>query len=218
MRGYEVFAHSRREVDRSLGRVSWHTGELTDETVLKDLLSVTKPDEIYNLAAVSRPALSWDIPIETALLNGLVPQRICEFIRREQPATRLFQASSSEIYGDSQAQLQDEQTRAKSQQIRARDDVVLPVLRPQRPLRKTQRSSAYGLCQFGNGMLHYGVHCFNIIASKAEVAPCVDIAKVKPSWRIGSRAHQDPNYPEILTRSRRRQAHNAVLSAAVRHC
>ena len=45
-------------------------------------------------------------------MNGLVPQRICEFIRRELPATRLFQASSSEIYGDSQAQLQDEQTRA----------------------------------------------------------------------------------------------------------
>jgi GDPmannose 4,6-dehydratase len=44
------------------------------------------------------------------LLNGLVPQRICEFIRRELPATRLFQPSSSEIYGDSSAQLQDEQT------------------------------------------------------------------------------------------------------------
>jgi GDPmannose 4,6-dehydratase len=113
-RGYEVFAHSRRPVDPGLhaGRVSWHTGDLTDETFLKSLLSVSKPDEIYNLAAVSRPALSWNIPIETALLNGLVPQRICEFIRRELPATRLFQASSSEIYGDSQAQLQDEETRA----------------------------------------------------------------------------------------------------------
>src|SRR6202165_2035144 len=111
-RGYEVFAHSRRQVDPSLGRVSWHTGDLTDETFLKNLLSISKPDEIYNLAAVSRPALSWEIPIGTALLNGLVPQRICEFIRRERPATRLFQASSSEIYGDSHAQLQDEQTRA----------------------------------------------------------------------------------------------------------
>ncbi|WP_159006118.1 GDP-mannose 4,6-dehydratase [Bradyrhizobium sp. S69] len=112
-RGYEVFAHSRRrEVDPGLGRVCWHAGDLTDETFLKNLLSITQPDEIYNLAAVSRPALSWDVPIETALLNGLVPQRICEFIRREMPATRLFQASSSEIYGDSHAQLQDEQTRA----------------------------------------------------------------------------------------------------------
>jgi GDPmannose 4,6-dehydratase len=61
---------------------------------------------------VSKPSLSWDIPIETAQLNALVPQRICEFIRRELPAARLFQASSSEIYGDSPAQLQNEMTRA----------------------------------------------------------------------------------------------------------
>src|SRR5713226_5381521 len=113
-RGYEVFAHSRRPVDPGLhaGRVSLHVGDLTDEAFLDHLLAASKPDEIYNLAAVSRPALSWDIPIETAMLNGLVPQRVCEFIRRKSPTTRLFQASSSEIYGDSTAQLQDEQTRA----------------------------------------------------------------------------------------------------------
>ncbi len=112
-RGYEVFAHSRRPVDpRVHDRVSWHAGDLTDEAFFNHLLAASKPDEIYNLAAVSRPALSWDIPNETAMLNGIVPQRICEFIRRKSPTTRLFQASSSEIYGDSTAQLQDEQTRA----------------------------------------------------------------------------------------------------------
>lgn len=113
-RGYEVFAHSRRPADPSLhaGRVSWHAGDLTDEAFLDRLLAASKPNDIYNLAAVSRPAMSWDIPIETAMLNGLVPQRICEFIRRKSPTTRLFQASSSEIYGDSTAQFQDEQTRA----------------------------------------------------------------------------------------------------------
>ena len=102
-RGYHVFAQSRRPVDPSLhgGQVDWAIGDLTDEVFLNDLLSISRPDEIYNLAAVSRPALSWNIPMETALLNGLVPQRICEFIRRESRATRLFQASSSEIYGDS---------------------------------------------------------------------------------------------------------------------
>lgn len=111
-RGYEVIAHSRNQVDPALhhGRVSWHIGDLTEEAFLRDILSISKPSEIYNLAAVSRPALSWEIPMETALLNGLVPQRICEFIRRELPQTRLFQASSSEIYGDSSAHLQNEQT------------------------------------------------------------------------------------------------------------
>jgi GDPmannose 4,6-dehydratase len=112
--GYEMFAHSRREIDPALhgGRVSWYTGDLTSDIFLNDMLAASAPDEIYNLAAVSRPALSWDIPIETALLNALVPQRICEFIRCEMPATRLFQASSSEIYGDGPTQLQDEQTKA----------------------------------------------------------------------------------------------------------
>lgn len=111
-RGYRVFAHSRHPVDPDThgGRVTWQTGDLTDESVLNGLLTTAAADEIYNLAAVSRPAQSWEIPIETALLNGLVPQRICEFIRCELPAARLFQASSSEIYGDSSAQLQNEET------------------------------------------------------------------------------------------------------------
>jgi GDPmannose 4,6-dehydratase len=113
-RGYEVSAHSRHAVEPSLhgGRVTWSIGSLTDDPFLGQLLATTSPDEIYNLAAVSRPAISWDIPLETALLNALVPQRICEFIRNEKPSCRLFQASSSEIYGDSRAQSQDEETRA----------------------------------------------------------------------------------------------------------
>ncbi|MEH2483602.1 GDPmannose 4,6-dehydratase [Nitrobacteraceae bacterium AZCC 2146] len=113
-RGYDVFAQSRRTVDPALhgGRVHWHIGKLTDEVFLKTLLVAAAPDEIYNLAAVSRPAISWDIPIETASLNALVPQRICEFIRHDMPTCRLFQASSSEIYGDTGAELQDEETRA----------------------------------------------------------------------------------------------------------
>jgi GDPmannose 4,6-dehydratase len=113
-RGYEVIAQARRPVDPGVhaGKVTWRIGQLTDEAFLAQLLTEAAPDEIYNLAAVSRPAISWDIPLDTALLNALVPQRICEFIRRERPACRLFQASPSEIYGDTRAQLQDEQTRA----------------------------------------------------------------------------------------------------------
>jgi GDPmannose 4,6-dehydratase len=113
-RGYDVVAQSRHPVDPTIhyGRVLWHAGDLTNEAFLNHILEASKPNEIYNLAAVSRPALSWDIPIETTMLNGLVPVRICEFIRRKSPTTRLFQASSSEIYGDSTAELQDEQTRA----------------------------------------------------------------------------------------------------------
>jgi GDPmannose 4,6-dehydratase len=112
--GYEIFAHSRRPIDVGVhgDRVKWSIGDLTDDSFLQDLLVTSAPNEIYNLAAVSRPAMSWNIPIETARLNALVPQSICEFIRREMPTARLFQASSSEIYGDSPAHSQDEETRA----------------------------------------------------------------------------------------------------------
>jgi GDPmannose 4,6-dehydratase len=112
--GYEVHAQSRHPVDPRLHgrRIHWHAGNLTDEGFLTGLLSRVAPNEIYNLAAVSRPSISWDIPIETALLNSLVPHRICEYIRREAATCRLFQASSSEIYGDTRAEVQDEDTRA----------------------------------------------------------------------------------------------------------
>ena len=112
-KGYAVSAQSRRAVEPTVhnGVVDWNIGDLTDEMFVRQLLTRAAPDEIYNLAAVSRPALSWDIPIETALLNAMVPHQICEFIRRELPAARLFQASSSEIYGDNAAQLQNEHAR-----------------------------------------------------------------------------------------------------------
>ncbi|MBI5132483.1 MAG: GDP-mannose 4,6-dehydratase [Rhodopseudomonas palustris] len=112
-KGYQVVAQSRRRIDPSLhgSEVAWRAGDLTDSSFLEDLLNETAADEIYNLAAVSRPAISWDIPLETAHLNALVPQQICEFIRQRAPDCRLFQASSSEIYGDSLSTTQDEETR-----------------------------------------------------------------------------------------------------------
>src|SRR5260370_17821249 len=109
-RGYEVAAHSRHQVESDAhgGRVCWHIGDLTDSIFLDNLLTVSAPDEVFNLAAVSQPALSWDNPLETAQLNALVPQRICEFIRRNNPASRLFQASSSEIFGAPTSELPHE--------------------------------------------------------------------------------------------------------------
>jgi GDPmannose 4,6-dehydratase len=111
-RGYDVVAQSRNPIDPRIhhGRVAWHTGDLTSELFLDELLATSAPDEIYNLASVSRPAQSWNIPTETTRLNGLVPLQICEFIRRELPKCRLFQASSSEIFGDTVIDLQNENT------------------------------------------------------------------------------------------------------------
>ena len=63
-RGYDVVAQSRHPVDPTIhyGRVLWHAGDLTNEAFLNHILEASKPNEIYNLAAVSRPALSWTFP------------------------------------------------------------------------------------------------------------------------------------------------------------
>ena len=90
--------------------IEWHVGDLTDQEFLTQLIASIRPDEIYNLAAISRPSITWMVPFETAILNALVPQRICELMRRFCPNSRLFQASSSEIFGESSSACQNEET------------------------------------------------------------------------------------------------------------
>ncbi len=107
---YIVHAQSRRPPAAG-GNVTWHVGDPTDAGFLEHLVTTARAEEIYNLAAISRPALSWSIPLETAQLNALLPQQICELIRRHSPHTRLFQASSSEIFGYSSEPTQNETTR-----------------------------------------------------------------------------------------------------------
>jgi GDPmannose 4,6-dehydratase len=109
-KGYAVHAQSRHQPGQP-GQVTWHVGDLTDGEFLETLVTTARPDEIYNLAAISRPTLSWSIPLETAQLDALVPQQICELIRRHSPQTRFFQASSSEIFGHASEPTQSEKTR-----------------------------------------------------------------------------------------------------------
>ena len=90
--------------------IELHAGDLTDQDFLTHLISSIRPDEIYNLAAISRPSITWMVPFETATLNALVPQQICELMRRFCPNSRLFQASSSEMFGDLSSASQNEET------------------------------------------------------------------------------------------------------------
>jgi GDPmannose 4,6-dehydratase len=69
-----------------------------------------RPDEIYNLAAQSFVRSSFDHPIYTADIDALGPARILEVIRTVNPATRFYQASSSEMYGKALESPQSEQT------------------------------------------------------------------------------------------------------------
>lgn len=109
---FEVHAQSRKPCpsDQYPQRIQWHIGDPTDPEFLEALIAKVLPDEIYNLAAVSRPIASWKIPRETAELNAFLPQNICELLLKYKPRCRLFQASSSEIFGDNVSALQNEQS------------------------------------------------------------------------------------------------------------
>ncbi len=110
--GCVVHAQSRRQIHPDLHQdgAYWHVGDPADRDFLETLIAGVMPDEIYNLAAVSRPLQNWDAPREAADVNALVPQDICELLLKHKPDCRLFQASSSEIFGDATDHAQNEQT------------------------------------------------------------------------------------------------------------
>lgn len=89
-----------------------HYGDLTDSTNLIRIIQETQPDEIYNLAAMSHVKVSFDTPEYTANADGIGTLRILEAIRilGLTEKTRVYQASTSELYGLVQAVPQSETT------------------------------------------------------------------------------------------------------------
>jgi GDPmannose 4,6-dehydratase len=89
-----------------------HYGDLTDSTNLIRIIQETQPDEIYNLAAMSHVQVSFETPEYTANADGIGTLRILEAIRilGLEKKTRIYQASTSELYGLVQAVPQNETT------------------------------------------------------------------------------------------------------------
>ncbi len=89
-----------------------HYGDLTDSTNIIRIIQETQPDEIYNLAAMSHVKVSFDTPEYTANADGIGTLRILEAIRilGLTEKTRIYQASTSELYGLVQAVPQSETT------------------------------------------------------------------------------------------------------------
>jgi len=79
-------------------KVKLYKGNLQDKKSLKRIITAVKPNEIYNLAAISFTPLSWQKPSLVADVNGLGVARLLEIIRDQVPKTRFFQASSVEIF------------------------------------------------------------------------------------------------------------------------
>lgn len=114
-KGYEVHGLKRRSSSFNTDRIDHlyqdpheknqkfklHYGDLTDSTNLTRIVQQIQPDEIYNLAAMSHVAVSFDMPEYAANADGIGTLRLLETIRilKLEQKTRFYQASSSELYG-----------------------------------------------------------------------------------------------------------------------
>jgi GDPmannose 4,6-dehydratase len=116
-RGYEVFGLVRstslgtfERIEHILDRIHLVEGDMLDEGSLVRALKSVGPDEVYNLAAHSFVQRSFGQPVFTADVTGLGVARILEAIRETAPAVRFYQASSSEMFGNTNESPQNEET------------------------------------------------------------------------------------------------------------
>jgi GDPmannose 4,6-dehydratase len=118
-KGYRVVGALRRSSRNAIPRlielkiandVEFVDFDLAEITNIIRTLEKVQPDEIYNLAAQSFVALSFEQPLYTSDTDGLGPLRILESLRQAVPAARFYQASTSEMFGKAQTFPQDETT------------------------------------------------------------------------------------------------------------
>jgi len=107
-KGYEVHGIVRRaslinthRIDHIFDKINLHYGDLTDSANIINILKKTEPDEIYNLAAQSHVKVSFELPEYTGNVDGLGTLRILEAVRilGMEKTCRIYQASTSEMYG-----------------------------------------------------------------------------------------------------------------------
>ena len=107
-KGYEVHGIIRRSSSINTGRIDHlyqniklHYGDLTDSTNIVRVIQLVQPDEIYNLGAQSHVKVSFEMPEYTADVDGMGTLRILEAVRLlgMEKHVRIYQASTSELYG-----------------------------------------------------------------------------------------------------------------------
>ncbi|NHN83962.1 GDP-mannose 4,6-dehydratase [Acetobacter musti] len=120
-KGYRVVGLLRRSASADVVGLRLHwlgiadkvelvDGNLTDLSSLIRIVQDVKPDEVYNLAAQSFVAASWQQPLLTGTVTGMGAANVLEAVRIVNPAIRFYQASSSEMFGKIQDKVQSEKT------------------------------------------------------------------------------------------------------------
>jgi GDPmannose 4,6-dehydratase len=109
-KGYEVFGTLKRNsvaenqtarLENVYDKIKLFYADLTDLSSLISVIQKTQPDEIYNLAAQSHVRISFDQPIYTAQVTGIGTLNMLEAVRLIKPDAKIYQASSSEMFGNS---------------------------------------------------------------------------------------------------------------------
>lgn len=105
-KGYEVYGIWRRKSKVDYGniehlkeKINLIYADMTDLASLVQAIKISQPNEVYNLAAQSFVATSWDTPVGTAEIDGLGVLNMLEAIRTAKPDARFYQASTSEMFG-----------------------------------------------------------------------------------------------------------------------
>ena len=116
-KGYEVYGLMRRKSVVDYGNVApiknqirFIYGDMTDLVSLIRAMKISQADEVYNLAAQSFVATSWEQPLATAEIDGVGVTNLLEAIRTVKPEARFYQASTSEMFGLVQETPQKETT------------------------------------------------------------------------------------------------------------
>ena len=148
-KGYEVHGIVRRaslinthRIDHIYPQLKLHYGDLTDATNIISIIKQVEPDEIYNLGAQSHVKVSFETPEYTAQVDGLGTLRVLEAVRLlgMEKKTRIYQASTSELYGEVQETPQTETT-------------------PFHPRSPYGVAKLYGYWIIKNYRESYGMHC-----------------------------------------------------------
>jgi GDPmannose 4,6-dehydratase len=109
-KGYEVHGTLKRNsvsenqtsrLDSIYDKIKLHYADLTDLSSLISVIQKVNPDEIYNLAAQSHVRISFDQPLYTANVTGIGTLNMLEAVKLIKPNTKIYQASSSEMFGNS---------------------------------------------------------------------------------------------------------------------
>ncbi len=116
-KGYEVYGIMRRKsvldygnVEHLKDKIHFIYADMTDEISLISAMQISQADEVYNLAAQSFVATSWEQPMATAEIDALGVTKMLEAIRIVKPEAHFYQASTSEMFGLVQEMPQTEKT------------------------------------------------------------------------------------------------------------